>query len=84
MEKKNMLCAPDRRLGKKLWADILAVGLVTADDLAVGRFCDEGKRVKFMRRLLRMWRLLPLAPNELPWVLAKSVVTWIRWNVIKK
>lgn len=84
MEKKNMLCAPDRRLGKKLWADILAVGLVTADDLAVGRFSDEGKSAKFMRRLRRMWRLLPLAPNELPWVLAKSVVTWIRWNVIKK
>ena len=84
MTKEKMLCAPDRRLGQKLWADILAVGLVTADDLAVGRFGNEGKGVKFMRRLKRMWRLLPLAPDELPWVLAKSVVTWIRWNAIKK
>lgn len=84
MDKKKILCTPNKRLGEKLWADILTVGLVTADDFVDGRFGDERKSVKFMRRLKRMWSLLPLASNELPWVLAKSVVTWIRWNVIKK
>ena len=79
----HLLCAPNRQLGKALWQDVLYTGLVTAEDLSTGKFAQENKRSRFVRRLKRAIRVLPLAPSELPWMLARNVWVWVRWNAFK-
>ncbi|MBQ0024040.1 MAG: nucleotidyltransferase family protein [Prevotellaceae bacterium] len=66
------ICNPDYKKGKVLLEDIIAVGTVSCEELK-----QQSNVVKFIRRWFRVWRILPLAPTELPWVLPKSTFGWI-------
>lgn len=82
MKREHLLCPPCERLGRLLLEDVLRQGVVTADDLAVGMYSWKTRRRKLVRRWKRMWRVMPLAPSEVPWMLAKNVYGWLlgRWK----
>jgi hypothetical protein len=73
MQDELLLCPSDKRLGQLLLEDVLTVGIVTGDDLSVGRLGKESKFRRLWRRCQRMWKLMPLAPHEIPWLLYQSL-----------
>lgn len=73
MDEADMLCAPNAKQGKRLLSDILATGLVTSHELAAGTYSHESKPHKFFRRLRRIIKMMPMAPTEMPHVLANNV-----------
>ena len=73
MQDEQLLCPSDKRLGQLLLEDVLTVGIVTGDDLSVGRLGKESKFRRLWRRCQRMWKLMPLAPHEIPWLLYQSL-----------
>lgn len=77
LEKTQMLCVPDAKLGERLLDDIFATGIVSADELAMGKYGHEGKLHKFFRRLRRVMRMMPMAPSEMPWVMLKNIWGWM-------
>lgn len=77
MEESQMLCAPNEKSGALLLNDILSTGIVSAEDLANGKYGNENKLHKFFRRLHRVVRMMPVAPSEMPWVMLKNVYGWM-------
>lgn len=73
----HMLTEPSAKLGALLLDDILTVGTVSAEELATGKYSKEGKLHKMMRRTRRMFKMMPLAPSELIWVVPENLFGWI-------
>lgn len=73
MDDALLLCRPNKRLGETLLTDILRVGTVTTEQLK-----NENVVLKFTRRWLRMWRIFPLAPSEIVWLLPNNLYVWCR------
>ena len=77
MDKSAMLCVPNVKYGERLLDDIMNTGVVSAEELAKGRFGKESKPHKFFRRLRRVLRMMPMAPVELPCMLMKNTWGWV-------
>lgn len=77
MDEGQMLCKPNARYGKRLLDSILATGIVSADELANGKYGQENRLHKFFRRAHRVVRMMPMAPSEMIWMLLRNVVRWL-------
>lgn len=73
MDDTLLLCNPNKRLGESLLADIMRVGTVTTEQLK-----NENVVIKFTRRWFRMWRIFPLAPSEILWLLPNNLYVWCK------
>ena len=78
MEERMLLCPPDKVKGEILIADIMKIGTVSTATLI-----NERNIVKFGRRWCRMWRIITLAPTEIPWLLPKNIISWVNRKIQK-
>ena len=77
MDEAQMLCIPDEKYGNRLLNDILATGIVSAEELAYGKYGHESILHKFCRRFHRSIRMMPMAPSEMIWMLIRNTYRWV-------